>query len=324
MSGQSIRRAIASSFADSLIPVRGRKRGLLRRIVGLGSNSHPMVPYARQIQIDWSLTSRSCAVLEPRGLRRASWAPRGGTRLGSPYFPPERPDTGITSQRPGLSGEPGHIGQGVVSIAQLVDLSSRAYSLWPLVGTQMSGGPGGTDRRRDRDVDQSPDVERAVAGPGPVAVEPGAKDTVLLVCSSGGHLAQLMVLRSWWEPRDVQWVTFDTADAVSLLREQTVVYAHHPTTRNVRNVFRNFVQAVGLLRERRPSVIVSSGAGVAFPYFVAGWIFGTPCVYIEVVDRIETPTLTGRLCRPFASRFLVQWPSQQLMYRGSETVGVLL
>ena len=155
-------------------------------------------------------------------------------------------------------------------------------------------------------------------------VEPDPERSILMVCSSGGHLAQLMVLRPSWESKEVRWVTFDTADAISLLADERVVYAHHPTTRNVKNMFRNFGQAISLLRESPPDVIVSSGAGVAFPYFLAGWMLGIPRVYIEVVDRIETPTLTGRLCRPFATRFLVQWPAQQPMYRGSENVGVLL
>jgi UDP-N-acetylglucosamine:LPS N-acetylglucosamine transferase len=148
---------------------------------------------------------------------------------------------------------------------------------------------------------------------------------VLMVCSSGGHLAQLMALRSWWETKeDVRWVTFETTDAVSVLRGHDVTYAHHPTTRNIPNAVRNFGQALKVIHRQRPSLIVSSGAGVAVPYFVAAWLYRVPRVYIEVVDRIETPTLTGRLCRPFATRFLVQWEAQREMYRGSELVGVLL
>ncbi len=161
-----------------------------------------------------------------------------------------------------------------------------------------------------------------VVGPHPGTQQPGS---VVMVCSSGGHLAQLLVLRPWWESQaSVKWVTFDTADATSVLRDEDVVYAHWPTTRNLPNMLRNFGQAVSVLRRSRPDVVVSSGAGVAFPYFVVAWAMRVPCVYIEVVDRIETPTLTGRLCRPFSKRFLVQWPAQQAMYRGSECVGVLL
>ena len=34
---------------------------------------------------------------------------------------------------------------------------------------------------------------------------------VMLVCSSGGHLAQLHRLRPWWEQHDRMWVTFASA-----------------------------------------------------------------------------------------------------------------
>jgi hypothetical protein len=146
----------------------------------------------------------------------------------------------------------------------------------------------------------------------------------LLVCSSGGHLAQLERLRPWWSELDRRWVTFDKPDATSLLADEDAVWAHHPTTRNVKNLARNLVLAVGLLRRWRPDVIVSSGAGVAVPFFVLGRLLRIPTVYVEVYDRIDSPTLTGRLCRPFTTLFCVQWPEQQQFYRGSVVIGPLL
>jgi len=49
-----------------------------------------------------------------------------------------------------------------------------------------------------------------------------------------------------------------------------------------------------------------------------------PTVYVEVFDRIDSRTLTGRLCRPLSTKFLVQWPEQQELYRGSTLIGPLL
>jgi Oligosaccharide biosynthesis protein Alg14 like len=49
-----------------------------------------------------------------------------------------------------------------------------------------------------------------------------------------------------------------------------------------------------------------------------------PTIYLEVYDRIDGPTLTGRLCRPVASLFCVQWPEQLDYYRGSELVGSVM
>ena len=147
---------------------------------------------------------------------------------------------------------------------------------------------------------------------------------VLLVASTGGHLAQLMSLKPWWETRQRAWVTFDKPDARSLLSGEVVDYAYHPTTRNVFNLCRNMVVAVRVLRRRRPDLIVSTGAGVAIPFFVLAWIIGIRSVYIEVYDRLTSRTVTGRLCRPLSSAFAVQWDEQQGLYPGSQVIGPLL
>lgn len=158
------------------------------------------------------------------------------------------------------------------------------------------------------------------------AAEPAVPDRahVLLVGSAGGHLAQLLRLEPWWRHHDRTWVTFEKPDATSLLADETVIWAHHPTTRNVPNLLRNLALAVREIRRLRPDVVISTGAGVALPFFVMARLVGIPTVYVEVFDRIDSATLTGRLCRPFSTRFCVQWPEQQPLYRGSVVIGPLL
>lgn len=146
----------------------------------------------------------------------------------------------------------------------------------------------------------------------------------LLVGSSGGHLAQLIALRPWLADRERTWVTFRTPDAESLLAGETTVWAYHPTTRNVPNLIRNTLLAIRLLARSRPDVVISTGAAVAFPFFVLARLLRVPTVYIEVYDRIDTPTLTARLCRPFTTLFLVQWEEQRRFARDSVVVGNLL
>jgi UDP-N-acetylglucosamine:LPS N-acetylglucosamine transferase len=115
-----------------------------------------------------------------------------------------------------------------------------------------------------------------------------------------------------------------TPDAESLLAGESVDWAYHPTTRHLGNLLRNSVVAAHTLYRHRPDAIVSTGAAVALPFFVLGHLCRIPTVYIEVYDRIDTCTLTGRLCRPFASALLVQWEEQQRLYPGSTLVGRLL
>lgn len=148
---------------------------------------------------------------------------------------------------------------------------------------------------------------------------------VFFVGSSGGHLAQMMPLTQLFSPEHRTWVTFQTGDALGALRdEKDVVWAYHPTTRSIRNLLRNAVLAWRLLRERRPDVIISTGAAVAFPYFVLSRLFGARTVYIEVYDRVDSPTLTARLCSPFTDLMLVQWDEQRALYRDTIAIGPLL
>jgi UDP-N-acetylglucosamine:LPS N-acetylglucosamine transferase len=151
---------------------------------------------------------------------------------------------------------------------------------------------------------------------------------VLLVGSSGGHLAQLMALRPWWQDRDRTWVTFRTPDATGLLAdEDDVVWAHHPTTRNVPNLVRNTRLAWQVMRSPQrqdTDVVVSTGAAVAVPFFLIARLMGVRTGFIEVYDRIDSATLTGRLCRRFASVVIVQWDEQTRLYPEAHVSGPLL
>jgi UDP-N-acetylglucosamine:LPS N-acetylglucosamine transferase len=149
-------------------------------------------------------------------------------------------------------------------------------------------------------------------------------DRVMFVASNGGHLAQLLALQTWWSGRERSWVCFDKPDARSQLEAERTVWAHWPTTRNLPNLLRNFVLAVRTMRTERPEVVVSTGAAVALPFFVIARLMGIPTIYIEVYDRLDSRTLSGRLCKPFSTHFLVQWPEQAALYRGSTVVGPLL
>lgn len=147
---------------------------------------------------------------------------------------------------------------------------------------------------------------------------------VLLVSTQGGHLAHLLALRLWWEGHDRLWVAPVTPDVVDRLAGERVVASYSPTTRNVPNLLRNVRLAITLLHRERPSLVVSAGAGVAVPFFFVAWLLRIPTVFIEVYDRVDTPTMTGRLCGPFTTRRMVQWQSQLEFYPDARLVGPLL
>jgi hypothetical protein len=146
-----------------------------------------------------------------------------------------------------------------------------------------------------------------------VGSEDGAHVTLappagLLVASSGGHLLQLVHLSSGLPELDWRWVAFDTPDARHLLAGRDVVYAHHPTNRNLRNLLRNTFLAWRVVRDVRPRVAISTGAGVAVPFLWMARIFGARVIYVESFARTDGLSLSGRLVRPIAHRLFVQWP----------------
>lgn len=138
--------------------------------------------------------------------------------------------------------------------------------------------------------------------------EATARADLLLVCSTGGHLLQLVALRETWERFERAWVTFDKSDARSLLRGERVFYAHGPTNRSIKNLLRNLVVAWRLVSRLRPRVVLTTGAGIAVPFAWVARLRGARVVYVESLARIEGPSLTYRLIAPIASRRYVQWP----------------
>jgi len=106
----------------------------------------------------------------------------------------------------------------------------------------------------------------------------------------------------------VTWATLRGSDTEHILATADVVFGHGPTNRSVRNLLRNLPLAWRTLRERRPDVILSTGAGLAVPFFLAGRLRGVRLVYVESLTRTEAPSLSGRLVAPLVDEFFVQWP----------------
>jgi len=68
-------------------------------------------------------------------------------------------------------------------------------------------------------------------------------------------------------------------------------------------------------------LIISSGAAVAVPFFYLGKAFGIKTIYIEVFDRINKPTLTGKMVYPIADRFIVEWDEMRKVYPKAINLG---
>ncbi|UJL26357.1 UDP-N-acetylglucosamine--LPS N-acetylglucosamine transferase (plasmid) [Lactiplantibacillus plantarum] len=144
---------------------------------------------------------------------------------------------------------------------------------------------------------------------------------ICLVGSSGGHLTHLELLKPFWKQYDRFWVTFPKEDAKSYLKDEKMYSCYYPTNRNLHNLVRNTVLAFKIIKKERPDIIISSGAAVAVPFFYIGKSFGAKTIYVEVFDRVDAPTLTGKLVYPITDLFIVQWESMKKIYPKAKNFG---
>ena len=134
-------------------------------------------------------------------------------------------------------------------------------------------------------------------------------------------MTHLYMLKPFWQEHDRIWVTFDKADAQSLLQDEKMYPCYFPTNRNIKNLLRNTVVAWKVLRKEKPDLIISTGAAVAVPFFYLGKLFGAKTVYVEVFDRIDKPTLSGKLVHPVTDLFVVQWEEMLDVYPKAVNLG---
>jgi beta-1,4-N-acetylglucosaminyltransferase len=144
---------------------------------------------------------------------------------------------------------------------------------------------------------------------------------VCLVGSSGGHLTHLYMLKPFWQDKERFWVTFDKEDARDLLRDERMYTCYYPTNRSLKALFLNTRLAIKVIRKERPDLIISSGAAVAVPFFYFGKLFGAKLIYCEVFDRIDKPTITGKLVYPITDKFVVEWEEMKKVYPKAVNLG---
>ncbi|WP_426154132.1 PssD/Cps14F family polysaccharide biosynthesis glycosyltransferase [Lacrimispora sp. 38-1] len=144
---------------------------------------------------------------------------------------------------------------------------------------------------------------------------------ICLVGSSGGHLTHLYMLKSFWQDKERFWVTFNKDDAKSLLKDEKIISCYYPTNRSLKALLINTRLAWKTIRKEKPDIIISSGAAVAVPFFYIGKLFGARLIYIEVYDRIDKSTMTGKMVYPITDKFIVQWEEMKKIYKKAINLG---
>jgi beta-1,4-N-acetylglucosaminyltransferase len=136
---------------------------------------------------------------------------------------------------------------------------------------------------------------------------------ILFTSSTGGHLEQLKVLVNelQFEKEVERYVLIEKSPFENKFKNaKEVFYLIQQDRKEKMFLFKfakNILTAFQVLSKLKPDFLISTGAGATLPVIILSKLFGTKVIYIESLAKINSLTLTGRICNKFTNRFYVQW-----------------
>lgn len=128
---------------------------------------------------------------------------------------------------------------------------------------------------------------------------------MLCVSSGGGHWQQLMALRPAWRGKDASYACTSPINQEKLeIRRFTQIPDCNRNT--IAKIFSSIPAYVGVFRQVRPSVVISTGALPGLFFIVMGKLSGARTIWVESIANSEKLSLSGTLASYIADTFFVQ------------------
>jgi UDP-N-acetylglucosamine:LPS N-acetylglucosamine transferase len=147
---------------------------------------------------------------------------------------------------------------------------------------------------------------------------------IALVASAGGHLAQLRRVASAWAGHTTFWITTTPVVYDALRKEGGVYVVGECNRQHLLNVALVLLRCARAVSKERPDVVISTGAAAGCIVCLLGKLLGAKVIWLDSITNVRRLSLSGRLVRPFADLFLVQWPELAERHRGIEYVGAVI
>ena len=127
-----------------------------------------------------------------------------------------------------------------------------------------------------------------------------------IISSCGGHLSEIRALKAVYSRYEHFFVINDVMVLPDDMKGRTYFIRH---SERDWKFFINLWEAWRILRQERPGVLLSTGAGPLVPFtLVAKW-YGIRVVFIEIGNQLVRPSFTGRFMNVLADRVFYQWKS---------------
>jgi len=147
---------------------------------------------------------------------------------------------------------------------------------------------------------------------------------ICLVASAGGHLTQLRKLATAWSDHSGFWVITTPVVGNTLAQSGQVYVVGECNREHPFRVVVTMLRCLTIVFKERPDVVISTGAAAGCLTALFGRMLGAKVVWLDSITNVERPSLSGRMIRPFADLFLVQWPELAERYKGAEYVGAVI
>lgn len=149
---------------------------------------------------------------------------------------------------------------------------------------------------------------------------------ILFISSCGGHLEELLRIRSIFKSCDYKIVCEKTKTSEFQLKQYSnVSYLLYGTKDHLLPYILifpiNCILSLIIFLSFNPEYVVTTGTHTAVPMCYIAHFFKRKVLYIETFANVNTPTKAGKLVYKIADKFVVQWPSMKKIYKNAECWG---
>lgn len=151
---------------------------------------------------------------------------------------------------------------------------------------------------------------------------------VVFVCSSGGHLSEMLKLEQLFNEYEYILVTEKTDVTEKIKEKYNMTFFKYGPNKNIVKyiwaIIYNILVCLNVIIKFKPNTVISTGAQVGGIMCLFAKLFGKKVIYIESLAKVDSLSTTGKNVYRFADKFYVQWESLAQKYDKAEYIGRLM